>query len=973
MMTLALVMMAGFWGCSDDDVESGGPFIEVAPSALSFENTGELTKSLAIKSNRDWTATFVEAGVDSWISIDKKSGNGDGTISVTVLANDKGERSATLKLVASTASVTIKITQGVGGGIPDGDALYQENMGTTVDQVDGKWPFVDQYSGWQKGGALTQTEVTYGGSGASVRNTGGKYAPADKTAFSDAPYIFMGSSGATFLINNINITGKTNFTLTFAALQQSDYVNGNPVFGAITDATCKLAVSLDGSQWSEQVFTSDGVAGWSKVKAEFKVPEGSTKLYVKVENGNFQTRYDDFKLFEGGNGELISPDVPPVVNGIFYEAFGSEAATKTYGDGATKYYPTLEQFVDKLTKGGTGAANVTYTGTNSSVRPSMPSTGYEGASGVNCGFFGAVPSNIQINDIALGGATKLTLSFGVSKANNAAFGAVATEDINVEVSNDGTVWKSVPYTISGTGWVLVTSEFAVKSTVTKLSLRFTVPSAASVVRVDDIKLVAGGNGAEIDFSGEPPVTAVPKTISEVLAAFADGQAVTEGWTITGTVVSDKDGKNINGTALTVVDASNKGIMIMLSGTNTFAAGDNVTINLTDGKYKDYNGLKEIEAVPAANVTKNSSGNAVTAVTITPNQMSDYVSMYVSINAAQAVSPTGNTMKGTQTFATELNGEFAVYTANGALFASDVLPTGNGTIKGIVGVYNGTYQLQPRNATDFSGMIGTRFGTLTFGTPEVSALIMKVGVALDGAKITLPYQNGKGEAYTINVTSSVLGITGTLTGNYNMGNGELEIPLIGIPALAGVVTFTISGATGLTPNTVEATIAASGALTETVIYETGFEAADGFVAGTVYNNKTEAASGAAGKQWQTVEGTPSTTSPLTDAQSMQMRWYQSIGFGGYTRTDFEMTDVTKVEFSANNTNGINVSVSYSEDGGTTWKGAQTINLTTSKATYTYTLNASGVSKAMIKFTQVYDGTPTDKSRLTIDDVKVYGLR
>lgn len=59
-----LVCTAGFWSCSNDDVDSDGPFITTKPTSLTFNASGdELTKSIAIESNRDWTAAFVESGV----------------------------------------------------------------------------------------------------------------------------------------------------------------------------------------------------------------------------------------------------------------------------------------------------------------------------------------------------------------------------------------------------------------------------------------------------------------------------------------------------------------------------------------------------------------------------------------------------------------------------------------------------------------------------------------------------------------------------------------------------------------------------------------------------------------------------------------------------------------------------------------------------------------------------------------------
>lgn len=167
----------------------------------------------------------------------------------------------------------------------------------------------------------------------------------------------------------------------------------------------------------------------------------------------------------------------------------------------------------------------------------------------------------------------------------------------------------------------------------------------------------------------------------------------------------------------------------------------------------------------------------------------------------------------------------------------------------------------------------------------------------------------------------------------------------------------------------------GETTEQVVYTTGFESGEGFTASTTYNNATAVAFGPAGSQWKTVYGTASTTSAITGSQSMQMRWYTSAASTlGYTYTDFDIANVTKVEFTAKNSNNMKVAVSYSTDAGATWQNAQTFDLTSSKATYTYTVSATGVSNVRLRFDVVLPATaPTSTSRVYIDDVKVSGMK
>jgi len=163
--------------------------------------------------------------------------------------------------------------------------------------------------------------------------------------------------------------------------------------------------------------------------------------------------------------------------------------------------------------------------------------------------------------------------------------------------------------------------------------------------------------------------------------------------------------------------------------------------------------------------------------------------------------------------------------------------------------------------------------------------------------------------------------------------------------------------------------------ESVIYSTGFESAQGFTATTAYNNTTILNSGVAGQQWSTFYGTPSTTSPLVGLQTLQMRWYTSTAANlGYTFTNFDMPNVTKVTFKAANTTGINLIASYSTDGGTTYTGNQTFTLTSTSTQYTLNVSATGeFANVRIKFAvSLANPAPTGTSRLYIDDVNVYGM-
>lgn len=163
--------------------------------------------------------------------------------------------------------------------------------------------------------------------------------------------------------------------------------------------------------------------------------------------------------------------------------------------------------------------------------------------------------------------------------------------------------------------------------------------------------------------------------------------------------------------------------------------------------------------------------------------------------------------------------------------------------------------------------------------------------------------------------------------------------------------------------------------DTVIYAVGFEAEEGFVASTVYNNTSISFTGPDGEQWGTYYGTPSTNNHITGAQSMQMRWYSSAaGNIPYTYTNFDLRNVTHVTFVATSSNGLKVNVSHSVDGGATFSNGEIFTLGSSANTFDYVVDETGsYDFVRLKFTIVLPETaPSATSRVVIDSLVVFGV-
>lgn len=361
----AALAVTAFTACSDDDEEggySGMPEITVnggeSVTLAGKLEGGKIDQTVEVVSKGDWTLKFDNAGDSQWVTPSTMSGKTGTTQLTFTLGQASAERTANLTLTASstfegipiTKTATIKIVQS-NSDVPTGNALYSENCGTKVEKDGSYWPYVDKFEGWTRGGSLDQKAVTYGGSDASVRNSGGAlYEPteSEKSEVSGAPYVYIGKTTAKFEIENINVGTNNNFTFTFTALDQEKY-SGTPVFAEINASTIKFAVSVDGgTTYSPVAFTAKKIAtgGWYLCTAEFKFPASvsTDKISVRFSDypftgsnvdGHQGLRLDDFKLYEGGNGpELGEAPAVDYTKGTVAQAIEAGAG-KNYEIAAT--------------------------------------------------------------------------------------------------------------------------------------------------------------------------------------------------------------------------------------------------------------------------------------------------------------------------------------------------------------------------------------------------------------------------------------------------------------------------------------------------------------------------------------------------------------------------------------------------------------------------------------------------------------
>ncbi len=334
----AMVLVAGFAAsCTENEEGTGGyqgiPTIKVTPASLNVALAGGTTEQVVVETPAEWTLDIDTEGVVA----SAMSGNGDAVITFEVPA---AESMRTIKAVFTatgyvsgypiTKKASVSISQS-DSDIPvvGGAFVYYEDGGESVSKVDGYWPYVDKYTGWnpQGGEGFDQSGVTYTGKNASVRNSGKSWAPVGATYATDAPYAYLqAKDGVEFIIHNIKIkSGVKNYTFSFTAHNQyaneivSPYTPA-PVSPLKSGENLTVEVSVDGTNFGAVTYSTMADGNWEYAIAPFTLPADADKLFVRFSNYKADTttplpssafqyqaalRFDDFRLVEGGNGPVV--------------------------------------------------------------------------------------------------------------------------------------------------------------------------------------------------------------------------------------------------------------------------------------------------------------------------------------------------------------------------------------------------------------------------------------------------------------------------------------------------------------------------------------------------------------------------------------------------------------------------------------------------------------------------------------------
>lgn len=787
---LTVFAVAVFAGCTDDNDDMGAPYLNVTPENLTFDAEGqpadEYNGTFIVETNRPWRAIVEDE--QTWVRLSATEGEGDAAVTVTVPASNIGQSAkVTFEVYNSYGALIQKDVNVLQGEVVPPTIIFNETAGNEA--VDDK-PLVSAYTGWNTTGEGA-SKVSYEGVNTSIRASGKSSAGAYDGA-SGPNVIFFGSAPATFTVKDITLASdQTNLKLTFGG-QYYDGDNNDNNFNKDNFVVYLSANGTDYTPLSYEVNDGDQVDPyWVFATKNFTLKNATSTLYIKFEaKASSKFRLDDITLMTGNGGEEIDLAgggvVPPDPSG---DAIYENNFDKTPAEKVDNKWPFLDQTDAWQNASGTGNSTVTYTSANVSVRTSGKlSGGYDGASGSNKIFFGSAPATFDINTITMpAGKTNYRIIFGgaYSQSNGGTYDNIfKPESFHVAVGN-GTDWSgNLTYEkIGGSDttdpyWVQFAVDFTLKEAVSQLSIRFTA-DLASVFAIDDVQLVEGNGGQEVDLEGgvvppdpgEATAITIPELIAQMTATAAPVDANADRY-LDAVVMNDVAGGNytFDNLILATENATEAGNGITLYGSQVKPAelgltkGDKVRVTLYKGlaEVQNHNGMYEVTGDRDATwckVEKTGTVASIPTATIAAADLANYQGMAVTIanaSVAQAGVWASASALSSHTFTAD-GANFTVFCKKSdatypSVFLDVPYKAATGNISGLAAVYQNNSQLVPRNLDDVAAFSDSSTPMITGVTP---------------GSLSFPAAGGE-ETLTVSVSSqgdnqlSVSGLTAPLS-------------------------------------------------------------------------------------------------------------------------------------------------------------------------------------------------------------------
>ena len=557
LLTVAVISVS-FFGCNKEDVKPDAPSIEIDQELIENVSKDGVEIQLTITANRKWTITTIPENVN-WILPSKNEGSGNEPITLTLAPNSGTGREITVRIATSTVYKDVRITQ---TGAIVSESLYADDFGTTATQGTSGWPSITDYTGWNKNGTGSSNVTYASETGTvSVRSnsTSSGYDGASGSAnvmmaAAGASFIVkdinpkgMTSMNLTFGFNEttavltlsystdgttwtpVNYTktaegwglAQASFAIpasasalhlkfTAATTQYGTRIDDIKLVGAeggtvtppvgdnLTVSASSLSFAAAGENktfniTSNKSWTVTSSETWCTLSPASGSNDGSVTVTAAANTGSSRTATITVKATDNSVTRTVA-----VTQAAGGGGTGSTIWTENVGSAASSGNPLISAFTG-WTKGGSAGSGVTYEGVgNVSVRTSVASSSYTGASGVNSIFFGSNPNTSFIaKGIAISGQTSVTLTFGISKVKYTTanvWDTYAAGNMILSYSTDGgTTWTPATFTIanepameSATTWALASAVIPVTGA-TSLSLKWDC-AIASAMRIDDITL-----------------------------------------------------------------------------------------------------------------------------------------------------------------------------------------------------------------------------------------------------------------------------------------------------------------------------------------------------------------------------------------------------------------------------------------------------------------------------------------------------
>lgn len=688
----AVAAVMAFAACQKTE-NLGLPDLRLSAEELTFgQDAGAQT--IKIKATRDWTAEIPKDV--NWLVLDPVSGEvalTEQEITISVLANEDLDRTANIKFTIGMKSKYLKVTQSGPSGSLEDLIVYSNDFDITKAQNSSGWPSLDSnYNIWDNKKGTGSSTVEYAFGGKVSVRTSGKLSN-DGSGYSH----YAGSGiNKIFFGTATSILKIQNITLPETVTAYKLSFGGQRYIQ--DDATNNF--SFD----EFKVYLSNDSQKWTPITMAF--PENSDL------DGDWNLASASFTVPAGtstlGIAFVVTASSAYSIDDVLLEIGTEEGQTIDFSTGTE---------LSGTTAGNPGSGSVTG-GPESKGKKTVAefiaaadTQNYYELTGTVSGF------NSQYCSFDLTDATGKIYVYSVL--------ADSKSEWSSKIANGGTITIYGKY------------------------LYYESKSQHEVVDAHIVSYTAGGGGEVTPPSGDETVT----SIADVLAAQG---ALASGTTIEGVVVSNMDLNNLTSKKSMYVQDGTAALQFYLAENHSFAFGDKVRINLSGVSVGEYNGAKQISGLALGNVTKVSSGNAVTpkAVSVTDFLANKYEGQYVAIEGVQVASSDLSKTFVMDGAHTSINMEtadgktFVIFSSKYASYGASAVPQGSGTIKGISSISNGVMQIIFAQSSDYAGLAGTRFdGTVV--TPPAGDGEEGDGEEGGGDPVTPP-SGGEGQ-YEPNIT------------------------------------------------------------------------------------------------------------------------------------------------------------------------------------------------------------------------------